>query len=70
MSNKFSYEKAMTELEKIIQDIQQEKVGLDELSDLILKARKLYSKCTEKLRSVEKEIANIENKDSEYNIEE
>jgi exodeoxyribonuclease VII small subunit len=70
MSKKFSYEDAMVELEKIISSIQNEQIGLDELSDMILKARKLYTQCTEKLRSVEKEIANIENIDAESNLEE
>lgn len=70
MSKKISYEKSLTELEKIILSMQKQEVGLDELSDLILKARHLYNNCMEKLKTVEKEIANIENKELENNLEE
>lgn len=70
MSKKFSYEESLTELEKIINAMQNQQVGLDELSDMILKARKLYGQCMEKLKSVENEIAKIENNEAQNNLEE
>ena len=59
MSKKFSYEKAMKELNEIVQSIQSEEIGLDELSDSILKANDLIKKCKEKLRSVEEQIEEV-----------
>ena len=70
MSKKFSYEKSMAELEDIIQSIQSEQVGLDELSDLIIKAKSIFQKCQEKLRIVEEEITSIENNGPEHTIQE
>jgi exodeoxyribonuclease VII small subunit len=70
MSNSFSYEAAMSEIEMIIQKIQSEEITLDQLSEMILRAKKLYSECDKKLRSVEKEIEEIENNGDDLSFEE
>lgn len=70
MSNSFSYEAAMAEIEKIIQNIQSEEVTLDQLSDMISRAKELYAQCDKKLRSVEKEIEKIENNEDNLSFEE
>lgn len=53
------YDKAYQELTKIIQDLQGDDVGLDELSKKIKKAGELIQFCKEKLRDVEKEITSL-----------
>lgn len=59
MSKKFSYEKAIKELNDIAQAIQSEEVGLDNLSEMIKKANQLIAQCKEKLRSIESQIEDI-----------
>lgn len=56
MSKKFSYDKAMDELNGILTSIQNEEVGLDQLSELIKKANKLIHQCKDKLRSIDDEL--------------
>ena len=49
----------MEELSEIVQSIQSEETGLDDLSNSILKANDLIKKCKEKLRSVEEQIEEV-----------
>lgn len=70
MSKSFSYEAAMLEIEKIIDNIQSEKVTLDQLSEMISRAKELYIKCDKKLRTVENEIEKIENNQDHLSFEE
>ncbi len=59
MKNKknVSYEEAYTELQEILNHIQNEETGVDELSEKIKRAVFLINVCKVKLRSTEKEIA-------------
>ena len=59
MSKKFSYEKAIKELNEIVQAIQNEEVDLDDLGEMIVKANKLINLCKQKLRSIEEQIEDI-----------
>ena len=56
---KFSYEKSITELEGIIEELDQGEIGIDTLSVKVKKAKELLLKCQEKLRATEKEIDEI-----------
>lgn len=55
-----TYENASQELEKILADLQEGNVSLDELPKLIAKANKLVKECKTKLRSVEKALADFD----------
>ena len=65
MSKKFSYDAAMAELNDIVTAIQSEEVGLDQLSDMIKKAKSLIDQCRTKLREVDKEIEDLTENESE-----
>ncbi len=62
MSKKFSYDKAMQELNSIISQLQNEEVGLDQLGDLIKKANTLIEHCKEKLKEIDHEINQLHEK--------
>lgn len=51
-----TYEKALQELQAITQNLQEGKIGIDELAAQLQRAAELIRFCREKLRSVEKEI--------------
>ena len=65
MSKKFSYDKAMQELNSIISQLQNEEVGLDQLGDLIKKANTLIEQCKEKLREIDHEINQLHEKEAD-----
>lgn len=50
-----TYETAYTELSKIVKDIEQENVPLDELAQKITRANELIDFCKERLRLTEDE---------------
>lgn len=52
----FNYDKAYTELRKILDDIQQPDSSLEDLSKKLKKAKELVKKCKAKLRDVEADI--------------
>ncbi|AEE52950.1 MAG: exodeoxyribonuclease VII small subunit [Haliscomenobacter sp.] len=54
-----TYEKAMQELQTITQDLQEGKIGIDELAAQLQRAAELIRFCREKLRNVEKEIEGL-----------
>jgi len=54
-----SYESAQTELQQIVQDLQNEAVGIDELTAKIARASELIRFCREKLRMTEAEIGKL-----------
>jgi len=56
MSRKIDYTTAYEELQVIVQKMQNEEVGLDELSVSVKRAAELIKMCKAKLRDVEKEI--------------
>lgn len=56
-----SYEAAMSELEELVDQIQSEAIGVDDLSKKIQRAGELIEYCKLKLRDVRSEIENIGN---------
>lgn len=54
-----SYESAQTELQQIVQDLQNEAVGIDELAAKIARASELIRFCRERLRMTEAEIGKL-----------
>lgn len=59
MSEKFSYEKSIREIEKIITEIEGDKIGIDELSEKVIKATELLKKCKTKLMKTQQEIDSL-----------
>jgi len=59
MSKKLSYSSAFDELESIIQEIENEEIGIDELSIKVNRAAVLLKFCKDKLRDTELDITNI-----------
>ncbi len=54
-----TYESAFTELQQIVRDLQDEAVGIDELSAKIARAAELVRFCRERLRVTEEEIGKL-----------
>ena len=54
-----SYENAMKELQMIVDQLQEESIGIDELSEKVKRAADLIKYCKEKLRSTDKDLNNI-----------
>jgi len=59
MSKKLSYSAALEELEIIIQEIEDEKISIDDLSLKVKRASTLLSFCKDKLRTTENDINTI-----------
>ena len=60
MSKKeLTYERAYAELHKILQAIQNDEIGLDELAKELKRAKELIEFCQGKLKSVESELDEI-----------
>ncbi|MBR5433179.1 MAG: exodeoxyribonuclease VII small subunit [Bacteroidales bacterium] len=55
----FSYDKAMADLEKIVQKIESGDCKIDELTAEIKKAAELISLCKKKLQNVDAEVNKI-----------
>ncbi len=51
-----SYQKAYDELQQIVTQLQNDEIGLDDLSKSVKRAGTLIKSCKEKLRNVELEI--------------
>ena len=51
-----SYEKAMLELQEIVQAFQEEVVSIDQVSEKVKRSAELIKYCQEKLRRTEKEV--------------
>jgi exodeoxyribonuclease VII small subunit len=60
MSKKFSYDSAIKELNQIIESIQNDEIGLDQLGEMIKRANELVGKCKTKLREVDAQIENLD----------
>ncbi len=54
-----TYESAQAELQQIVQDLQNEAVGIDELAAKIARANELIRFCRERLRMTEVEIGKL-----------
>lgn len=56
VEEKLTYEKAYGELERIMQDLQEDKISVDELTGKVKRAVVLITFCNEMLRSTEAEV--------------
>lgn len=56
MKTNQTYEKAYSELEKLVEQIEDDKIQLDALADKVRQAKELISFCETKLRNIEKEV--------------
>ncbi len=56
MKNKTTYTEAITELEKIVNEIENEDIGVDELSEKVKRASVLIKICKDKLYKTEEEV--------------
>lgn len=56
MKNDLTYNKAFTELEKLVNEIENDNVPLDKLSDKVKKANEYINFCETKLRTFEADI--------------
>lgn len=70
MSKEITYKSAVEELEKILADMENEEIGIDELSIKLKRATMLMDYCKARLRSTEEEVNRIlssleENTDNE-----
>lgn len=54
-----TYESAFAELQQIVRDLQDEAVGIDELTVKIARAAELIRFCRERLRMTEEEIGKL-----------
>lgn len=63
MSKKITYEKALEELESIVEELQGELVKIDELEEKTKRAAYLIDWCRDKLTGAEKQIGDLFNKD-------
>lgn len=49
-----TYKKSLTELQQIVSDLENETIGVDELSEKVKRAAELIQFCQQKLRGTEK----------------
>ncbi len=54
------YQSAFDELQQIVRQLQEEVVGIDELTQKVRRASELQNFCKEKLRKIELELQKIE----------
>ncbi len=59
VKNKFSYSQALTELENILTEIENEELDLDLLSEKVKRATFLIKECKSRLRKTGEEIESI-----------
>lgn len=58
-SEKISYEAALNELNSILESLQKNEIGIDNLAEKVKKAAELVALCQQKLRETEDEISRI-----------
>lgn len=58
-NNNISYESALTELQQIVNLLQEEALGIDQLSQKVNRAAELIQICKEKLRKTEEEVQRV-----------
>ena len=57
--SKFTYESALLELQQIVADLQEEAIGMDDLSEKVNRAAELLQFCREKLRETEEKVQGL-----------
>ena len=58
-NEELTYESAFNELEAIMQDLQEDKISVDELTAKVKRAAELIAFCNDMLRSTEAEVSKI-----------
>lgn len=56
---RFTYDTAYAELERIMQDLQEDRIGVDELTAKVKRAVELVAFCNTLLRATEEEVERI-----------
>lgn len=59
MKEEISYEEAMTQLEKIVEQIENNELGIDELTSKLKQAQRLLKMCKDKLTKTDKEVEKL-----------
>jgi len=59
MAKKLSYAEALSEIEEIIEKIENDEYSVDALAEKVKRISFLINYCKEKLRSTEEELSNI-----------
>ncbi|RLD39818.1 MAG: exodeoxyribonuclease VII small subunit [Bacteroidetes bacterium] len=59
MKNKTTYTQAISELEEIVNEIENEDIGVDELSEKVKRASVLIKICKDKLHKTEEEVGAV-----------
>ncbi len=57
--SKLTYETALQELQQIVADLQEEAIGMDDLSEKVNRAAELLQFCREKLRETEGKVQGL-----------
>jgi exodeoxyribonuclease VII small subunit len=58
-NTQLTYEMALKELQEIVAQLQDDAIGMDELSEKIKRSAELINFCREKLRTVEGEVKGL-----------
>jgi exodeoxyribonuclease VII small subunit len=58
-TKKINYKKALEEIERIVQKIENEEIDVDELSTMVKRAAELIKLCKTKLKTTGEELENI-----------
>ncbi len=59
MENKMNYTEAIEELERIVEEIENGDISVDELSEKVKRASKLIRLCKTKLTKTEEEVSKV-----------
>ena len=59
MKEEISYEEAMTLLEQIVEQIENNELGIDELTSKLKQAQRLLKMCKDKLTKTDKEVEKL-----------
>jgi exodeoxyribonuclease VII small subunit len=59
MKEEMNYEEAMTQLEQIVEQIENNELGIDELTSKLKQAQRLLKMCKDKLTKTDKEIEKL-----------
>ncbi len=59
MAIKFSYEKTVGEIESIVDDIENNRMDIDQLADAVVRVSDLLKKCKQKLADTKSVIDNL-----------
>lgn len=60
MATKFSYEKTVAEIEAIVDDIENNRMDIDQLADAVVRVSDLLKKCKQKLADTKDVIDKID----------